>query len=50
MPILPATTGQNELETEKMRRFAKDLPLALVLPDRLSTGEWEQPPVDVNSA
>jgi transcriptional regulator with XRE-family HTH domain len=29
MPILPATTGQNEPETEKMRRFAKDLTLAL---------------------
>jgi transcriptional regulator with XRE-family HTH domain len=29
MPILPANTGQNELETEKMRRFAKDLTLAL---------------------
>ncbi|MCL1931941.1 MAG: helix-turn-helix domain-containing protein [Treponema sp.] len=29
MPNLPATTNQNELETEKMRRFAKDLTLAL---------------------
>ena len=29
MPILPANTGQNEPETEKMRRFAKDLMLAL---------------------
>ena len=29
MPILPATADQNELETEKMRRFAKDLTLAL---------------------
>jgi transcriptional regulator with XRE-family HTH domain len=29
MPVLPATTDQNELETEKMRRFAKDLTLAL---------------------
>jgi transcriptional regulator with XRE-family HTH domain len=29
MPILPATAGQDEPETEKMRRFAKDLTLAL---------------------
>jgi transcriptional regulator with XRE-family HTH domain len=29
MPILPTTAGQNEPETEKMRRFAKDLTLAL---------------------
>jgi transcriptional regulator with XRE-family HTH domain len=29
MPVLPATAGQDELETEKMRRFAKDLTLAL---------------------
>ena len=29
MPILSAATGQDALETEKMRRFAKDLMLAL---------------------
>ena len=29
MPVLPATSGQNDPETEKMRRFAKDLTLAL---------------------
>ena len=29
MPILPPTAVQNELETEKMSRFAKDLTLAL---------------------
>jgi transcriptional regulator with XRE-family HTH domain len=29
MPVLPATADQNELETEKMKRFAKDLTLAL---------------------
>jgi transcriptional regulator with XRE-family HTH domain len=29
MPVLPATAGQDKPETEKMRRFAKDLMLAL---------------------
>ena len=29
MPVLPATADQNELETEKMKRFAKDLTFAL---------------------
>ena len=29
MPVSPAVVGQDELETEKMRRFAQDLTLAL---------------------
>jgi len=29
LPILPIISSQNELETEKMRRFARDMALAL---------------------